>query len=49
MAKLSKENKDAIKKIVAAQERYYKKWLKQWAKNIRHPATPVHPEGREGA
>lgn len=45
MAKLSKKNRDTIKQMAAAQERYYQKWLKQWVAQIGRAAlSPTKSE-----
>lgn len=38
MAKLTKKTTVTIRQMVAAQERYYQKWLKQWAEQLARAA-----------
>lgn len=45
MAKLTKKNAATIKQMVAEQERYYQKWLKQWVAQIGRAAlSPTKSE-----
>lgn len=48
MAKLTKKNAATIKRMLAAQERYYQKWLKQWAAQIGRAALSDTKEATHG-